>query len=493
MNLCRCLLPLLLSVKLATAAETSLTIYSSKFGVVRETLPLDLQKGENDVRTSRISSNLDPGTVLLRDPSGKVPLRILEQKLRAQPLNKEAMLAHFENQTIPFRVYRNHDNQDVPGKIVRAASPRTSSRDAESIVEIEGHFEFDEPGTPLFPSLPPNAALAPELSWKIASEQAVKLDGELTYLTDGLSWNADYNVIVSATGDFTQLIGLMSIKNDTTRTFENAAVKIVAGDVNRVGADVSYTTERVIVTGSYIPAEEAEEGTAVRRGKLDEYYAYTMQRPVTLEHGTSVQVEFMHANGVKASRSFVYVGSEPRLTYEQMGAPNLNPRFGADSNSSVVVLSEFMNDRANHLGVPLPRGRFHFYDQTGDRLEFTGDAVIRDTPAGEMVRLISGSAFDLVGERRQTNFLMNPEQRTFEESFEIKLRNHRKEAVEIRVIEHPSRWSEWEITAKSDDFKKVDSRTIEFRLPVKAGEEKTVSYTIRYGRLPAEKEPASVP
>ncbi|MEP6821511.1 MAG: hypothetical protein ABI946_04095 [Chthoniobacterales bacterium] len=491
MKLCRFVLFVLLSVKLAMSAETSLTIYSTKFGVVRETLPLDLRKGENDVRTSRISSNLDPGTVLLRDPSGKVPLRILEQKLRAQPLNKDAMLAHFENQIIPFRVYRNHDNQDVPGKIVRAASPGTSSR--ESIIEIEGHFEFDEPGTPLFPSLPPDAVLAPELSWKIAAEQAVKLDGELTYLTDGLSWNADYNVVVSATGDFTQLIGLMSIKNDTTQTFENAAVKIVAGDVNRVGAEVSDTTERMIVSGAYVPAEEAEEGTAMRRAKLDEYYAYTMQRPVTLEHGASVQVEFMHANGVKASRSFVYVGSEPRLSYDPMGAPNLNPRFGADSNSSVVVLSEFMNDRANHLGVPLPRGRFHFYDQTGDRLEFTGDAVIRDTPAGEMVGLVSGSAFDLIGERRQTDFLTNPEQRTFEESFEIKLRNHRKEAVEIRVIEHPSRWHEWEVTAKSDDFKKVDGRTIEFRVPVKAGEEKTVSYTIRYSRLPEEKDPAGVP
>ena len=160
---------------------------------------------------------------------------------------------------------------------------------------------------------------------------------------------------------------------------------------------------------------------------------------------------------------------------------------GTEANSSVVILSEFKNDRANNLGLPLPRGRFHFYREIGGQLEFTGDAVSRDMPADENVELVSGRAFDLVGERHQTNFRVNDDQKSVEETFEIKLRNHRKEAAEIRVVEHPSRWREWEITAKSQEFKKIDGRTIEFRVPVKAGEEKILTYTIRYSHLPPPK------
>ncbi len=466
------------------SADPQLVIYNSRFGLVRETLALDLRAGENEVRATKVTSQLDPGTVTLRDPSGKVSLRILEQKFHPEVLTKDRLVARFEGETLPFRTWEDHKAKEVRGRIVRAEVPaRYGGSEGETIVEVDGHFEFGLPGTPLFPKLPEGVSLKPELIWKIASEQPVKFDAELTYLSDGLNWTADYNAILAEDGNIAELVGLITIKNDTTETFANAAIRVVAGDVNRVGADVSEASERVVVTGSYIPTSESESPLPVERKRLDEYYEYALPRPITLESRATAQVEFMRAPAVKATRSFVYGIAEPRYDYYRQGA-NLNPLFGTESSQAVVILCEFKNERTNHLGVPLPRGRFHFYRQDGGALQFTGDAFTPDVPTDEMVRLVSGSAFDLVGDRRQTNFEVSEDGKSAEESFEIKLRNHRKDAVEIRVIEHPARWREWEVTARSQEFKKINANTLEFRVPVKAGEEKILTYAIRYVQLP---------
>ena len=484
---------LILTATLASAAETSLTIYSSKFGVVRETLPLDLQKGENEIRMTNVTNQLDPGSIILRDPAGKIPLRILEQKFRSEVLSQDDMLAQFEGASVPFRVREGDHVREVQGKIIRAqVVQRNGGREAMTIVEVNGRYEFGLPGTPIFPKLLEGASLKPELIWKIVAEQPTKLEAELVYITDGFNWSADYDAVVSENGDISQLTGWITVKNDTARTFEKATVKVVAGQVNRVTLDYSgtATTDRVIVTGSYIPTgatSENESAPMVLRKNFDEYHEYALQRPVTLEGGETTQVEFVKASAIKAMRSYVYSGFEPELDTERLDRPNLNAQFGIDSNTKVVVLSEFKNDEANHLGMPLPQGRFHFYRDIERQLQFTGESAISNIPANEMVRAVSGNAFDLVGERHQNNFRVSADEKSVEESFEIKLRNHRKDAVEIRVVEHPSRWREWEIIKKSDEFKKIDGRTIEFRVPVKAGEEKILTYTIRYSHLPVPK------
>jgi hypothetical protein len=211
-----------------------------------------------------------------------------------------------------------------------------------------------------------------------------------------------------------------------------------------------------------------------------------VQRPVTLRASETTQVEFVRAVGINAKRSYVYIGSD--LKVDSPSKPDsayTDQFFGANSNTKVVIVSEFKNDTAHHLGVPLPQGRFHFYRLDHDReLQFTGESSVENTAEEEMVRAVSGNAFDIAGERRQTDFRINEEERTLEESFEIKLRNHRKEPVEIRVVEHPTRWRTWEVTAKSQEFKKTDPVTIEFQVPVKSNEEKAVTYSIRYSRLP---------
>jgi hypothetical protein len=144
-------------------------------------------------------------------------------------------------------------------------------------------------------------------------------------------------------------------------------------------------------------------------------------------------------------------------------------------------MQEIKNSKANNLGMPLPKGRVRFYRRDSDgALEFVGENEIKHTPTDETLRIFTGNSFDLVGERRQTNFREDVNQRYVEESFEIKLRNHKKEAAEIRVVEHLYRCVNWDITQKSDDFNKTDSRTAEFRVRVPADTEKTLTYTVHY-------------
>jgi hypothetical protein len=133
------------------------------------------------------------------------------------------------------------------------------------------------------------------------------------------------------------------------------------------------------------------------------------------------------------------------------------------------------------LGIPLPKGRLRFYRRDADgQLEFTGENTIDHTPRDEMIRVSTGDAFDLVGERKRTNHKLDNSRRELDESFAIKLRNHKKEAVEIRVVEHLYRWPTWEITEKSNNFLKTDAQTIEFRVEVKPDAEETITYTAHY-------------
>jgi hypothetical protein len=221
-----------------------------------------------------------------------------------------------------------------------------------------------------------------------------------------------------------------------------------------------------------------EGAAAVTEKAFDEFHLYSLARPTTLLDRETKQVEFVRATEVKAPVIYVYDGVENFRFYGLNNDPNFGARSG---NKKVVVMREFVNAETNHLGLALPKGKLRFYRRDADgQMEFVGEDMIDHTPRNETIRVTTGNSFDLVGERKQTNFRVDTGDKWMDETFEIKLRNRKKEPVEIRVVEHLYRWSNWEITAKSDDFKKTDSQTIEFRVPVKPDEERTVSYTVHY-------------
>jgi hypothetical protein len=229
--------------------------------------------------------------------------------------------------------------------------------------------------------------------------------------------------------------------------------------------------------------EKEKAGPDVREQAFDEYHLYTLPRPVSLHDRETKQVEFIRAANVKADRIYVYDGAKFPQQYQYWGYEQIrnNREYGTEMNTEIWVMQEIKNSKANHLGIPLPKGRVRFYRRDSDgALEFIGENEIKHTPSDETLRIFTGNAFDIVGERRQTNYRIDTDKRMIDETFEIKLRNHKKEAAEIRAVEHLYRCVNWEITQKSDDFVKTDSRTAEFRVRVPASGEKTVTYTAHY-------------
>jgi hypothetical protein len=218
---------------------------------------------------------------------------------------------------------------------------------------------------------------------------------------------------------------------------------------------------------------------------FEDYHLYTLPRATTLRDGETKQVEFIRASGVKSEKIYVYDGLN--IDWNNYGGWNMqnirtNEEFGTESDTKVAVMREFKNSEANHLGMPLPKGRVRFYKQDGNQLEFTGENVIDHTPQDELIKIYTGNAFDLVGERKRTNFRVDNANTWADESFEITLRNHKKEQVEIRVVEHLYRWTNWDITVKSDPYLKTNAQEVEFRVQLKPNEEKTLTYTVHYSR-----------
>jgi hypothetical protein len=484
---------LFLGIGAAMAQQPSLTIYNQNFAVVRQPITLDLKQGTSQASITDITMHAEPDSVILRDPTGKRTLQILEQNYRADPVSQGLLLSLYEGKEIDFLVRGTgpeaKPDRIVRGKVIRSGyippqSGRSNSAGmGQPIIEVDKQLRFSLPGEPLFPSLTDDSILKPTLNWTLQSDRAGKLNAELGYVTGGMSWEADYNVLSPTESDTVDVIGWITMDNQTGKTFEHAQIKLMAGDVSKIQPNVVTRSGGNEYRGSVV----WNEGSApVSEKAFEEYHLYMLNRSATLHDRETKQVEFLRAVGAKAERIYIYDGAKIDLNrYRGYPAENLrNDRdYGTQSNPKIWVMKEIKNSKENHLGIPLPKGRVRFYRKDDDgQLQFTGENTIDHTPKDELIRVYTGDAFDIVGERRRTDFRLDPSlNRWLDESFEIKLRNRKeKDAVEIRIVEHLYRWNNWEIVAKSDVFLKTDSQTIEFRVQIPPGGEKTITYKVHY-------------
>jgi len=460
-----------------SAAEPALTIYNQNFAVIRETVPLELHRGENNVSYSGVTSRLEPDSVILRDPSGKAGFRILEQNYRADPISQDRLLSLFEGKTIDFQI---QPGQIVRGKVVRGTALPGADAQQSPVIEMDGRLLFFLPGQPMFPAMGNDTILKPVIDWVLQSDGPSKIDAELAYVSDGMTWAADYNIISIPKSESVDLIGWVTFQNQTGKTFENARIKLMAGDVNKIRPIVA---REAVFTSMGAVAGMVPGPPPVTEKAFDEYHLYTLERPTTIHDKETKQVEFVRAHGVGSKQIYVYDGLKTDNRYQGWNAEMIrnDMSYGTISNNKIWVMREFKNSAANRLGIPLPAGRVRFYRQDEDgQLEFTGEDSVPHTPRDETVRVFTGAAFDLTGERRRVNFRNDVNRQQMDESFEITLRNHKTEAVEIRVVEHLYRWSTWEIQLASLPYAKTDAQTIEFRVSLAPEEQKTVSYNAHY-------------
>lgn len=475
----------------------SLTIYNQKFAVVRQVLPLELKPGTNHVEVTDITGHLNPDSVILRPLDTERRLEVLEQNYRNDPVTQELLLSLYEGKPIDFQL---PGGSLVQGKIVRsgfvphsemtyqtygpdyrlAQQSYMQSGGSQPIIEVNGRLQFTLPGQPVFPALADDTVLKPTLSWQLDTDRPGAFPAEFSYVTEGMNWEASYNVVAPPKGDVLQVVGWVTLDNESGKSFKDARIKLMAGDVNKVqpsGLNAMMSEAAGVVRDARVALP------AVTERSFDEYHLYTLPHRTTLHDREIKQVEFVRAQGVQSRRVYVYDGFKLDQNYAGWSPEALRQQesFGTQSNDKVWVMQELKNTRDNSLGMPLPKGRVRFYRRDDDgQLEFTGENDIDHTPKDETVRLYTGNAFDLTGERHRTEYHLDVAARSVDETFEIKLRNHKSEPAEIRVVEHLFRWINWNVVTSSEKFEKDDSQTIHFAIQVPSDGQRTVTYHVHY-------------
>jgi len=485
-----------------SAGAPALTIYNEKFAVVRQLMSLQMKAGTNHVELSDITGHLEPDSVILRPTDSDRRLQILEQNYRNDAITQQLLLSLHEGKTIDFVVSDTGGVQHVVhGKIIRSGFvPHSAlayntygqqyyqvqyayqeSGGEQPIIEVDGKLQFSLPGQPVFPALADDTVLKPTVSWELETDKPGALPAELSYVTQGMTWEASYNVVAPPKGSVLELVGWVTLDNQSGKTFRDARIKLMAGDVNKIqpGAPANYA-----IGGAMKELEDrAEALPPITERSFDEYHLYTLEHLTTLHDRETKQVEFVRASGIQSKTVYVYDGWKLDANYQNWPLESIRQQenFGLLSNSKVWVMQEFKNTAANHLGMPLPKGRVRFYRRDEDgQLEFTGENAIDHTPKDETMRLYTGNAFDLTGERRRLDYRMDASARWVDETFEIKLHNHKSTPAEVRIVEHMYRWSNWEIRRNSDAYEKTDSRTIQFTVEIPPNTERTVNYQVHY-------------
>lgn len=492
-------LAVVLTAALVHAQESqpvALTIYNQSFAVARTSMDLDLHSGINEITTTRVTSRLEPDSVVLRDPTGKRAVRILEQNYDAAVVSQEWLLEKYEGKTIDFQINTGQGVQIVQGKIVRAGSSQpppeysplgqyVPAQPIQPLIEVNGKMQFQLPGLPLFPSATDGLLLKPTIRWQIDSEKPEHFNAELAYITGGLDWDATYNVVAPETTDVTgsekaDVHGWVTIHNQSGTEFPQARIKLMAGDVAKVQPpNGRYDFGAVLSMGATAGIQVQPQ---VTQKAFDDFHLYDLNRTVALSDGETKQVQFIDAANVSMRRSYLYDGLAEQIQPIYAGNVNQNQGYGlGGENTKVLIVEEIKNSETNHLGMPLPAGRVRLYrrDQDG-QMEFVGESLINHTPAEEQVKIPTGSAFDVKGSRRQTEFHVDYNKHMLDETFEIKLTNQKQQPVNVAVIEHMYRGENWDITEKSSTFNKLDSHTLKFPVSVPAKGEATLTYSVHY-------------
>jgi len=436
----------------------ALTIYNVNLGLVKDQREIKLVKGTGELRFMDVASQIIPTSVHIKSLLDPASLQVLEQNYEYDLLNPQKLLDKYVGKDVKL-YYRNPYTERE--EIVTAT---LLSNNGGPIFKIGNEITFGHPGRIIFPGVPENLISKPTLLWLLENHLSKAQKVEATYLTNGINWRADYVVTLNEKDDKADLSGWVTIDNKSGTTYKDAKLKLVAGDVNRVKDEYEYKTKMLRAA----VAEAAPKKDQFKEEEFFEYHIYTLQRPSTIKDNQTKQISLISADTVPVKKGLLYRGAR-YYYYNQHGE--------VMSNQKVGVFVEIANKKENNLGIPLPKGiiRVYKHDKEGS-LQFVGEDSIDHTPKDEKVRIKLGDAFDVVGNRKQTDWKKIAYD-TYEAAFEISLRNHKKEDVVVRVVEPIP--GDWKMLISSHEYTKTEAFTAEFNIPVPKDKETKLTYRVR--------------
>ncbi len=433
----------------------SITVYNQNFGLVREVRDIRLATGLLNLEFADVASSIQTETVHIRSLTRGRPLKVLEQNYRYDLLNPQKLLEKYVGRTVTVYRWNQESGRD------EAVQAEVLSVNGGPILRIGDEITFNYPGRFAFPELPDNLIAEPTLVWLLDS-RADRQRLEVSYLASSLNWKADYVMVINEDDSRGDLTGWVTLTNQSGATYENALLKLVAGDVQRVGG------RNEMMRMAVKAAVEVAEDRAFSEEAFFEYHLYTLGRPTTLRNNEQKQVTLLEASGFAVDKHLIFYGA----AYYYRGS------YGhVVSNQKVGVFLDFKNSEKNRLGMPLPAGVVRVYkeDASGAQ-QFIGEDRIDHTPRDEKVRIKMGEAFDVVGDRRQMDWTALGSC-VSESSWEVHLRNHKDEDVQVEIVEPIG--GDWEILSSTHSYNKLDAHTFNFLVDIPARGEQKVNYRVR--------------
>lgn len=445
---------------LSDQQSVAVTIYNQNLALVKDTRKVNIKAGLNALALRDVSAQMRPETALLRSINAPGSLNLLEQNFDFDLLTPQKMLEKYvgKNVSIIKTNYKTGEETTEQATVLSANNG--------VVLKIGNRIETGLPGRIVYDNVPDNLRDRPTLVTQINNKGANDQTVELSYLTGGLGWKADYVAELNDKDNQLDLSGWVTLTNTSGASYKNAKLQLVAGDVNRVQEQMLPMAKAM--RGDMMMAEAA--AAPMQQEGLLEYHLYTLDRPTNIMEAQTKQVALLSASSVPARKELVLKGAD----YYYMG------QYGEiGTKMKVSVFVEFDNKEASKLGMPLPKGTLRAYkkDSKGNA-QFVGEDSIDHTPKNETVRLKLGEAFDVTADKKQTDFKVLPKPQkghsAFESAYELVLKNAKKEKVTVTVQEPIG--GDWKIVSESAPHAKANSHLALWKVEIPAEGSTTLTY-----------------
>lgn len=422
----------------AQERTVAVTVYNDNLGVVKETRPINLQRGVSEIKISDVAAQIDPTSVYI-----KLNGTVVEQNYQYDLVSVYKILEKYLDKSVQLI---NEKGELLEGTLLSARDGQIVLRNRNGGLTMIGGLDKYRVNVA---DLPEGLITKPTLVWKVDSRASGRQNAEISYHTAGMKWHAEYVAVLNKDDSKLNLKAWVSIENQSGATYPNATLKLIAGDVNRVQEQMPVYP---MVRGKMM-MQEAAGASQFEEQSLFEYHAYALQRPTTLANNETKQISLFEAENVSAVKKFQHKGGK-----------------------KVNVVVEFENKSSNQLGMPLPKGKVRVNKEDRGAVEFIGEDQIDHTPKDEKVSLKIGDAFDIVAEEVQTDY-KQISQRSSETMWKITFKNRKDEAVTIEAERYFG--YNWQVVNASHNFEKKNATTAVFRVPVPKGKEVDLIFTVR--------------
>jgi hypothetical protein len=468
--MCRTVCALVLAASLCGAASATageristlddqrgvgVTIYNTNLALVRDRRHVTLPRGESRLALRDVSAQIQSETALLQSVGAPGRISVLEQNFNYDLLSPQKLLEKYVGRDVD--VIRTDPRTGVRSR----ERARVLATNEGVVLRYADRIETSVDGQLAFPSLPPDLRDRPTLVTELTNAREGAQDLELTYLTGGLNWKADYTALLSPNDDRVDLRGMITLQNASGTSYRNARVQLVAGDVNVVQNQFAKAMDTMALPPP-VPSQRPTEQA------LFEYHLYTLRRPTTVADNQTKQVELLSAPGVAVIK-----------TLELRGSPYYYRSASADLGTRLKLGTyvTFRNQGAS-LGVPLPKGVIRVYKRDNGGMEqFVGSDEIDHTPKNETIRLHLGDAFDVTANKRQTDFRVVTSGSVYESAYALVIRNAKTVAQDVVVVEPIP--GDWTMLQESAPHAKSSSSTATWALRIPAGGATTLTYRVR--------------